>query len=119
MFFSQFFFNPKTKEVFMIARLTFFNIGANDVDDVKRIYNEECVPVIKAQKGNVGAWLLEPTNPEDDYISLTEWLSLADAESYETSGTYQSLVNKIKDRFKGSPVLKTYTAAETKIVTPA
>ena len=103
----------------MIARLTFFNIQTNDVEDVKRIYNEECVPVIRAQKGNVGAWLLEPTNSDDDYISLTEWLSMADAEAYEASGTYQSLVNKIRDRFKGSPVLKTYTAAEAKIVSPA
>jgi len=111
--------NPKIKEVFMIARLTFFGVRANDVEDVKKIYNEECVPVIKTQKGNVGAWLLEPTSPDDDFISLTEWLSMADAEAYETSGTYKSLVDKLKNRFKGNSVLKTYTAAETKIVATA
>ena len=107
--------NSKTKEVFTIARLTYFGIRANDVEDVKKIYNEECVPVIKKQKGNVGAWLLEPTNPDDDFISLTEWLSMADAEAYETSGTYKTLVDKLRSKFKGNPVLKTYTAAETKV----
>jgi heme-degrading monooxygenase HmoA len=99
----------------MIARLTYFGIRANDVEDVKKIYNEECVPVIKKQKGNVGAWLLEPTNPDDDFISLTEWLSMADADAYETSGTYKSLVDKVRNKFRGNPVLKTYTAAEMKV----
>jgi len=103
----------------MIARLTYFGIPAKDVEDVKKIYNEQCVPVIKTQKGNVGAWLLEPTNPDDDFISLTEWLSLADAEAYETSGTYKTLVDKVKSRFKGSPVLKTYSAVDAKIIATA
>jgi putative N-acetylmannosamine-6-phosphate epimerase len=48
----------------MTARLTFFGIRANDVEDVRKIYNEECVPVIKKQKGNVGACTRpDPTRP--------------------------------------------------------
>lgn len=102
----------------MIARLTYFGLNPKDVDDLKRIYNEEVVPVIKKQKGFLGAWLLEPTNSMDQYISLTEWVSQADADAYESSGTYKQLVEKVKDRFLGEPVLKVYTAAETKIMTP-
>ena len=103
----------------MIARLTYFGINQKDVEDLKRIYNEDVTPVIKKQKGFLGAWLLEPANPTDQHISLTEWVSQADADAYESSGTYKQLVGMVKDRFTGDPVLKTYTAAETKIITPA
>ena len=103
----------------MIARLTYFGLNQKDVEDLKRIYNEEVMPVIKKQKGFLGAWLLEPTDPKDQYISLSEWVSQADADAYEASGTYKQLVGKVKDRFTGDPVLKIYTAAETKIMTPA
>lgn len=79
------------------------------------IFNDEIVPVVKTQKGNLGIWLLEPTNEDDDYISLTEWLSAADADAYETSGTYRQLVDKIKDMYQRRPVLKTYNIADTKV----
>ena len=100
----------------MIARLTSFGIHPKDAEDVKRIYNDEVIPVIKSQKGNMGAWLLEPVNERDDYISLTEWISKADADAYESNGTYKQLVNKIKDKFMNTPVLRTYTAVESKII---
>jgi quinol monooxygenase YgiN len=100
----------------MIARLTFFNAHPKDVEELKKIYHEQIVPVIRNQKGNLGAWLLEPTNEKDQFISLTEWISNADADTYESSGTYKELVNKVKAKFKGEPHLKIYNIAETKIV---
>ena len=99
----------------MFARLTSISVHSNKMDELRRIFNEEIVPVVKAQKGNLGIWLLEPTNENDDYISLTEWLSAADADAYETSGTYRQLVDKIKDMYNRKPVLKTYNIADSKI----
>ena len=99
----------------MFARLTFISIKPESVEDLKRIFNEEVVPVVKSQKGNVGIWLLEPTNSADDYVSLTEWVSEAEANAYELSGTYRTLVDKLKDKYKNKPVLKKYNVAETKI----
>jgi heme-degrading monooxygenase HmoA len=103
----------------MIARLTFFGVRPKDAEELKRIYNEEVVPVIKKQKGNMGAWLLEPTDTKDDYISLTEWISKQDADAYESSGAYKELVSKVQNRFKSGPVLKTYTAIDSKIIATA
>ena len=103
----------------MIARLTFFGVHPKDADELKKTYNEEIVPVIRAQHGNMGAWLLEPKDENDDYISLTEWISTADAEAYESSGTYRRLVDQVKDRFRSAPVLKTYSAIDSKIISPA
>jgi heme-degrading monooxygenase HmoA len=103
----------------MFARLTFINLKQNKIDEFKSIFNEEVVPAVKNQKGNLGIWLLEPTDINEDYISLTEWVSKADAEAYDSSGTYKALVNKIReDLYKSKPFLKTYNIAETKIMVP-
>ena len=103
----------------MIARLTFFNANPNDLEEFKKLYKGEIVPVIRNQKGNLGAWLLEPMNEKDQFISLTEWISNADAEVYESSGTYKELVNKVKSKFQGESELKVYNVAETKILESA
>lgn len=101
----------------MLARLTFLKAQNADVEEFKRMYREEIVPVIRNQKGNLGAWLLEPVNEQDEFISLTEWITAADADAYESSGMYKELVDKVKDKFKGESVLKVYNIADTKILT--
>jgi quinol monooxygenase YgiN len=103
----------------MIARLTFFNAHPRDFEELKKIYNEQVVPVIRNQKGNLGAWLLEPTNEKDQFISLTEWISNADADLYESSGTYKDLVDKVKSKFMGEPQLRIYNIADTRILATA
>jgi quinol monooxygenase YgiN len=117
----QIIFYLKKKEVFMIARLTFIGIHQEDAEELKKIYNEEVLPVIRNQKGNLGAWLLEPADEKDDFISLTEWVSQNNADAYESGGTYKTLVEKVKGklRMKSDPVLKIYSAAENKIMTSA
>jgi heme-degrading monooxygenase HmoA len=100
----------------MFARLTFIDILPERQGDLKRIFNEEVIPVVKKQKGNIGIWLLEPTDIANEYISLTEWISAADADAYDSSGTYRNLVDKIKAMYKSKPILKTYNIAESKLV---
>ena len=102
----------------MFARLTFLDIHPEHQDELRRIYNDEVIPVVRKQKGNIGIWLMEPTDLlSTEYISLTEWISAEDAESYDSSGTYRSLVDKLKSSYKSKPVLKTYNVAESKLVT--
>jgi len=101
----------------MFARLTFIDILPEHHEELRKIFNEEVIPVVRKQKGNIGIWLLEPTDMSTEYISLTEWISAEDAENYDSSGTYRSLVDKLKAMYKSKPVLKTYNVAESKLVT--
>jgi heme-degrading monooxygenase HmoA len=103
----------------MFARLTFIKTSSRHSDEVKKIFNEEVMPVIRTQIGNIGCWLLEPTDSNDDYISLTEWRTPGDAQAYEASGTYQMLVDKIKDYYTAKPILKTYNITEIKMSSTA
>jgi heme-degrading monooxygenase HmoA len=100
----------------MYARLTYIDIFPEHRENLKRIFNEEIIPVVKKQKGNIGIWLLEPTDDSQEYISLTEWMSAAEAENYDSSGTYRTLVDKVKSMYKSKPVLKTYNVADSKLV---
>jgi heme-degrading monooxygenase HmoA len=113
-------FTPKkNKEAIMYARLTFTKTSREHSEIIKKIFNEEVIPVVRTQKGNVGCWLLEPTNDNDDYISLTEWRTHKDADMYEATGTYRMLVEKVKNYYIAKPVLKTYNVTELKMPSTA
>lgn len=99
----------------MFARLTFLDVKPEEVNHLKQIFDDEIVPVVKSQKGIVGVWLLEPTDPGEQFISLTEWQSRSDADAYESGGTYKQLVDKVKNMYKGKPTLKTYNIKESKV----
>jgi heme-degrading monooxygenase HmoA len=57
---------------------------------------------MKNQKGNLGISLLELSDNDDDFISLTQWVSKSDAEAYELSGTYRTIVDKLRTNTKTS-----------------
>jgi len=94
----------------MIVRLTYCKFSPDSIDEVKTIYNRDIVPVARMQKGNMGIHLIEPVDKSDDFISISEWATKEDADAYESSGVYKSLVNKLTDFLAKPPVLKTYTA---------
>lgn len=93
----------------MFARLTFIKVLPEHLDQVRQIYNEQVIPVVRQQKGLIDVMLLEPTDKAEDFISLTRWESQADADRYEASGVYKQLVGKVLDLVAKQPVLKTYT----------
>jgi heme-degrading monooxygenase HmoA len=93
----------------MIVRLTFISFLPQNVQQAKRIYNEQVVPVVRKQKGNLDCRLLEPVEKADEYISMTTWETKADADAYHSSGTYKDLVEKVRKDFAKDPVLKVYT----------
>lgn len=93
----------------MIVRLTYLSFMRQNVEQAKKMYRDEIVPVVRVQKGNLDCRLLEPMDNSDEYISMTTWETKADAENYESSGKYQELVDKVKKDYAKKPVLKVYT----------
>ena len=96
----------------MFVRLTFVKFAPESVTEAKRIFRTEVVPVVRKQKGNIGIRLLEPGELSDDFISVTEWETQADADAYSASGTYKQLVDLLKGLYAKAPVLKTYHSEE-------
>ena len=93
----------------MFVRLTYLNFLPGKMEEAKRIYNSELVPVVKSQKGNLDCRMLEPVDKTDDYISMTVWDNKEDADAYQASGVYKQLVDRIKEMYAKAPVLKVYS----------
>jgi len=90
------------------VRLTYGKIQPDKIDEFRRIYNEEIMPVVKKQKGILDVYWMESTEEVGEGISLTSWDNKENGEKYEASGTYQEMVNKVKHTFASSPTLKSY-----------
>ena len=94
----------------MIVRLTYFAASPEKVEAMRKVYNEEAIPVVRSQKGNLDCKLLEPVNKNDDFISMTVWDNQEDADAYQSTGTYKMLVDKVREFFNGDPQLRVYRA---------
>ena len=92
----------------MWVRLTFVKIQPDKVDELRKVFYDEIVPTVKAQKGIIDVYLMEPINENEEFISLTSWDSKANGDTYEASGTYPEMVNKVKFGFAAPPTLKSY-----------
>lgn len=101
----------------MLVRLTFVNFLIGKLEEGKRIYHDELMPVVRQQKGNLDCRLLEPIDDSDDYISMTVWETKEDADAYHASGIYRDLVDKIQAIYSKNPVLKVYSTE--KMMEPA
>jgi len=92
----------------MWVRLTIGKIKPGKMDEMRKIYYEEIVPVVKVQKGNVDIFLMEPVNLEDKIISYNAWESKAYGDAYEASGTYSEMVGKVKHTLTGELTVNSY-----------
>jgi heme-degrading monooxygenase HmoA len=92
----------------MWIRLTSFTPLPGKIDDFRRTFQENLVPVIKSQPGGIDAMLLEPADGAGEYISLTMWESRASADAYDSTGTYGKLVGHVSQLFDGQPTLRLY-----------
>ena len=91
----------------MHARVTTVQLRPDTLDASIDLYQQELLPVIKAQPGYQGVYLFTD-RATGNGVSITLWTSEADAQAYETSGIYRQLVAKLAANFAASPTLATY-----------
>ncbi|MFC1857238.1 putative quinol monooxygenase [Thermodesulfobacteriota bacterium] len=92
----------------MWVRLIVVMIQPDKMDDFRKIYNEEIIPTVKMQKGNVHIFLMESIDRKGEITSFTAWETQEDGDTYEKSGTYVEMVNKVRHTFVGTPTLWSY-----------
>ena len=107
------------KEVFMYVRLAFFKLLPGKSREVRKIYNDQIIPSLKRQKGNLVAHLMEPTNKSDDFISVTQWKTRADAQVFESSARYEKLLKLVEPFITKDPVTRNYLVEEEHVTKDA
>jgi quinol monooxygenase YgiN len=97
----------------MWVRVGSFLAKPDQAENLRRTYNELAVPKVRANPGNLGCLLLEPTVDGEPFLVMTVWTDRAAAESYESSGAAAAVVSLVRAFFAGPPTLRSYESAST------
>ena len=96
----------------MYVRLTYFGFKPEKIQELKKFYNEVAIPTVRKQKGNIDCRLLEPTDKNEEYVSMTTWERKEDADAYQSTGVYKGLVDQVRPFFSKEPTLKVYQSED-------
>lgn len=83
----------------MFVRIVSIKVQGNKMDEFKKIYAETIIPAFRETKGCRYAFLTHSINNNEDFLSITIWDCKEDASNFETSGSYMTLINKVKHTF--------------------
>jgi len=97
----------------MWVRVGSFLVKPDQAANLRSTYNEQAVPKVRAQPGNLGCLLLEPDAEGEPFIVMTVWQDRAAADSYEASGAATEVVSLVRAFFAGPPTLRSYESAST------
>jgi heme-degrading monooxygenase HmoA len=95
----------------MWIRLGSFSVKPGAEAALRTAYNERAVPRVRAESGNLGCLLLEPTSAGEPHLVMTLWRDRAAAEAYEASGTAGEVVALVRTYFAGPPTLRSFESA--------
>ncbi len=92
----------------MWIRVGSFPAKPDQVVNLRRVYNEQAVPKVRAHPGNLGCLLLEPAAEGEPFLAITVWEDRLAAERYESSGAATEVVSLVREYFAGAPTLRSY-----------
>jgi heme-degrading monooxygenase HmoA len=97
----------------MFVRVGTFRIKPGMLDALRQRYYDDCAPVVRAAKGSLDCYVLEPVSVEDPVAVCTVWQTEDDALAYEASGSAAEVVGRVREFFAGPPDLRSYRIQRT------
>ncbi len=85
----------------LFVRIVSPQIRPGMMGEFRRIYDQEVLPALRQVPGVRYAAVTENVHRPDEAISITIWDSKQDADSYEISGKFDALTEKVKSTFTG------------------
>lgn len=85
----------------MYVRIVAPQVRRECVDEFRRLYTREILPVVRNEPGCRYAYLVEGADERDQFLSVTIWENARVAERYERSGDFQRLTEKVRHTFSG------------------
>lgn len=83
----------------MYVRIVSVHVDPEKIGEARRRFNEEVLPVLRAQKGCLFAFLSEEIEDSHHMLSVSIWETEQAALKYELSGEFERLTRKIQDTF--------------------
>jgi len=95
----------------MWVRVGSFPVKPDQAANLRKTYNEQAVPKVRAHAGNLACLLLEPAADGEPFLVMTVWEDRVAAERYESSGAAAEVVALVRQFFAGPPTLRSYESA--------
>jgi heme-degrading monooxygenase HmoA len=83
----------------LYVRIVSLSIQDGKVDEFKRMYTDEIIPALLSTQGCKYSYLTQSIQDDRAFISVTIWDSKKDADSYESSGRFNELIDKVSHTF--------------------
>lgn len=80
----------------MWAWVNHLKIQPRKISEFRRMYGNEIVPALSAQKGTINLFLIELTGRGDEFVSLVLWGDKNDAKRYKKSGLFDEMTLKLQ-----------------------
>lgn len=80
----------------MYLRLVRARALPSAIDSLKKAYTESIIPALGGVPGCLHATLMQSAKSPEDFVSLTLWETVADAEAYVESGLFATLMSRVR-----------------------
>ena len=77
----------------MFLRFVNLKVREGKQREFARFYEDRVIPALQESGGCLYASLLQPSDDDQEHVSMTFWRSSEAAEAYETSGVYDELLD--------------------------
>jgi quinol monooxygenase YgiN len=84
------------KSTGMYLRIVSMLVQPGRREEFKALYHRDILPALRSARGCHYVHLAENASAEEEFLSITVWRSGEDADQYETSGLFSSLLEKIR-----------------------
>jgi len=91
----------KGKSPSMYLRIVSMKVRPDKNEEFRAIYNQEIIPALRGVRGCRYAFLTESIRETTEWLSVTFWNGIEEAREYESSGSFRTLVEKLKPTFSG------------------
>ena len=81
----------------MYMRFVHLKVREGRMRDMARFFEDRIIPALEGTKGCLYASLLQPSQEDQECVSMTMWRSQAAADDYEKSGLYDELLDDCDD----------------------
>ena len=103
----------------MFMRFVNLKVKEGRQRDLARFYEDRVIPALQEAKGCLYASLLQPSDDDQECVSMTFWRSGEAAEAYETSGLYDELLDESDDFMAEVSEGRVQSSSESSGVFPA
>ena len=83
----------------MHVRILSIKIQQEKMQELENTYKKQIIPALKNVDGCRFAFLTESMSDNDEVLSITVWNNSTDADNYEKSGRFKTLLSKLEHTF--------------------